>query len=125
MVSMSVINKIVRHTDGKRPGQRLSAFRPTTGDESQGMCVVVEPAVTSNLEQVGTFTWVGNQYPSQDIPSVWGDVFGKGERSRDYVLVEQVDIIAFGISRVVIKWQVSGQHCVLNISVVKTLKHKT
>lgn len=90
------------------------------------MRVVVEPAVTSNLEQVGTFTWVGNQYPSQDIPSVRGDVFGKGERSRDYVLVEQVDIIAFGISRVVVKWQVSSQHCVLNTSVVKlsSIKHE-
>lgn len=67
------------------------------------MGVFAQPAMPSNLEQVGTFPRVRDQYPSQQVSCMRCDVFGEGERGVDYVFVKKVDVIAFRVRWVVVE----------------------
>jgi hypothetical protein len=44
---------------------------------------------------------------------VGSDIFRKGQWRAHDVLVQQIDVVAFRVRRIIIKWQVAGEHCVL------------
>jgi hypothetical protein len=46
---------------------------------------------------------------------VRGDVFGEGERGGHDIFVEKVDVVAFGVGRVVVEWKISSQHGILKL----------
>lgn len=79
------------------------------------MRVLAQPAVPGNFEKVGALTGIGDEDALQKIASMRGDVFGEGERGRDDILVEEVNVVAFGVGRIVVKRQVSGQHGILHV----------
>jgi hypothetical protein len=83
------------------------------GYETNNMCIICQPAVTSDFEQIGALARVGDEDPLQKVSCVRCDVFGESERGRDDVLVQEVDVVTLGICWVVVEGQVAGQHGVL------------
>jgi hypothetical protein len=70
--------------------------------------------VASDLKEIGTFSGVRNQNPSQEITGVRSDVFGEGQRRGDDVLVKEVDIVAVRVGWIVVERQIAREHGVLN-----------
>jgi hypothetical protein len=81
--------------------------------ETDNVGVLAQPAVTSNLKQIGTLSRVGDQDPAQEVASMRRDILGEGQGRRDNVLVQQVDVITFRVGRIVIEGQVSCKHGIL------------
>jgi hypothetical protein len=65
--------------------------------------IFAQPAVAGYFEKVGSLPGVWDENPPEKISSMGGDIFGKGEGRVDNVLVQQVDIIALGVGRIVVK----------------------
>lgn len=84
-------------------------------DEADDMCVVCQPAVTRNLEQIGALPWVGDEDALEEISGMRCDVFGESEGRGDNVLVQEVDVVTLGVRWVVIEGQVASQHGVLGV----------
>jgi hypothetical protein len=68
------------------------------------MRVLTEPAMPRNFEEVRTLPRVRYQYPPQQIAGVGGDILWECQRGCNYVLVQQVDVVAVRIRRIVIEW---------------------
>jgi hypothetical protein len=69
--------------------------------------------VSSHFEEVRPLTGVGDEDTTEEISSVWCDILGERQRSRHDILVEKVDIVAFGVGRIVIEGKVASEHRVL------------
>jgi len=69
--------------------------------------------VASNFEEIGAFPGIRNKDSAEEVAGVWGNIVGECERSVDDVLVEEVDVVAFGICRIVVEGEIAGQHGVL------------
>ena len=65
-----------------------------------------------NGRQVRTAGGIGDEHDGQEIPGFIGDVVGEGKGSVDDVLVEQVDVVAVRVGRVVIEGEVASEHSV-------------
>lgn len=85
----------------------------TAGDETDDVGVLAQPAVTSNLEQIRSLSWVRHQDTPEQVSGVRCDVFGESEGSRDDVLIKQIDVVAFGVRWIVVEGEVAGKHCIL------------
>jgi hypothetical protein len=113
------VSAVTRRSDGMRlltsidRALLLGFGSIASGDEAHNMSVVCQPAVTRDLEQIRTLSWVGHQYALEQISCVGCDVFGEGEWSGNNVLVEKVDVIALRVGWVVVEGQVTCQHGVL------------
>jgi hypothetical protein len=69
--------------------------------------------VASDLKEIGTFSGIGNQNPSQEITGMRSDVFGEGQRRGDDVLVKEVDIVTVRVGWIIVEWQIACEHGVL------------
>jgi len=77
------------------------------------MGIFGEPAVTGDLEEICSFPWIWDQNTTKKVASMRSDIFGECERSRDNVLVEQVDVVSFRVGRIIIERKITSQHGVL------------
>ena len=75
--------------------------------------ILRQPTMTGDFEKVGSLSWVRNQYAAEKITSVRCDVLGKGEGGRDYVFVQEVNVVSLWVGRVVVEGQVTGKHRIL------------
>jgi hypothetical protein len=66
-----------------------------------------------DLEQISSFARVGNKNTLEQVSCMRCNIFGEGERGRDDVFVEQVDVVALWIGWVVIEGEVAGEHGIL------------
>ena len=71
-----------------------------------------EPLVTHDCREVRATSWVGDQHDGEEIASLLRDIVREGERGIDDVLVQQVDVVAIRVSRVIVEGEVARQHCV-------------
>ena len=78
------------------------------GDVGDNMVILAEPAVSGNLEEVGSFSWVRDQDPTKQISSMRCDIVGEGQGSCRDVFVQQVDIVAFGVGRIIVEGKISS-----------------
>lgn len=44
---------------------------------------------------------------------MWRDIFGEGERCRNDIFVQQVDVVAFRVGWIVIEGEIAGEHGIL------------
>jgi hypothetical protein len=86
-----------------------------SSDEANDMRVICQPAVASDLEEVGALPWVRHEYPLEQVPRMRCDIFGEGEWCRNNVLVQEVDIVTLWVRRIVVERQITCQHGVLSI----------
>jgi hypothetical protein len=77
------------------------------------MGVFTQPAMPGDLEQVSPFSWVRHKDSSQKIAGMRCDIFGEGQRSRNNVFVEKVDVVAFRIGWIVVEGEIACQHRIL------------
>jgi hypothetical protein len=69
--------------------------------------------MASHLKKVCPLSRTGNQDSAQQVSGVRCNIFGKGERSGNYILIKQVNVVSFRVRGVIIKWQVARQHGIL------------
>ena len=77
------------------------------------MFVAAEPAVARNFKEIGPFSRIRNEDATQNIARVRRDVIGEGKRDGNDVLVQEVDVVALGIRRVIVERQEAREHSVL------------
>lgn len=77
------------------------------------MCVFGQPAMSRDFEKIRSLSGIGHQNASEQIAGMGGDIFREGERGRNNVFVQQVDVITVWVRRVIVKGQVTGEHGVL------------
>lgn len=77
------------------------------------MLVIEQPAVSSDLPEVGSLSRIWDQNSSEEIASMWGNIFWECQRSGRNVFVKQIDVVSFGIRWIVVKRQIASQHSVL------------
>jgi hypothetical protein len=70
--------------------------------------------MTGHFEQIGSLSGVRDQDAAQEISSVRGDIFGEDKRGADDVLVEEVNVVAFGVGWIIVKGKVTCEHRVLD-----------
>jgi hypothetical protein len=85
------------------------------GDEAHDMCVVGQPAMTRDLEQICALSWVWDEYALEKVSCMRRDIFGESEWGGDDVLVEKVDVVTLRVRRVIVKGQVASQHGILDL----------
>ena len=69
-----------------------------------------EPWVSNHVLEQGSFGWIRDKDPAQQISCQWCDVLGERERRAHNVLVQQVDVVAFGVGRIVVVRKIACQH---------------
>lgn len=57
----------------------------------------------SNLEQIGALSRVWDQNSLQQIAGMWRDVVWEYKWCGDNVSIQEVDVVAFGVGRVVVE----------------------
>lgn len=72
--------------------------------------VASEPGVTRDVFKGAPLRRIGHEHLEQEVPRLSRNPFRERERGVDDVLVQQVDVVAVGVRRIVVKGQVSGQH---------------
>lgn len=92
----------------------LSRRRGTTRNELHDVGILAQPTVPGNLEEIGTFPGVGDKDSAEEVARMGGNVFGECERSVDDVLVQEVDVVALGVRRIIIEGKIACQHRVLS-----------
>lgn len=85
----------------------------SAANEANHMRVLAQPTVSCNLKQICSPSWIGDEDSPQKIASMWCYIFGEGQRCADNVLVEEIDVIAFWIGRIVVKGKVASKHSIL------------
>jgi hypothetical protein len=78
--------------------------------ELEELAIGSEPAVSHHTSKIDTLRWVRNQHLGQQVSRLCSDVLGERQGRCQDVLVEQVDVVTFGIGRVVVEWEVAGKH---------------
>ena len=66
-----------------------------------------------HFKQVRSLSWVGHQYTPQEIARMGRHIFGERQRSRDNVLVQEINVITIRVGGVIVKGEVSRKHRVL------------
>jgi hypothetical protein len=77
--------------------------RSSGGDEANDMGVVAQPTVSSNLKQVCALSRVRDEYTLEQVAGVWRDVFGECEWGGYNIFIQKIDVIAFGIGRIIVE----------------------
>lgn len=72
--------------------------------------VLAKPRVSSNVLDRAAVGWVGDEHLEEELSRLGGDPVGEGEGGVDDVLVEEVDIVAFRVGRIVVVGEVAGEH---------------
>ncbi len=91
----------------------LSDGSGARGDVRHNVRIIAEPAVPRDFKEISSFPWIWNQDSPEKIPSVGCNIFRKGKRRGHNVLVQEVDVVAFRVGWVVIKWKIACQHRIL------------
>jgi hypothetical protein len=97
------LQKVERLTGQHSSIGNFGNIRRTASNVRHHVVVFVEPAVASHFEQVGAFSRVGNQNASQKVSSVWSYIFRECQGSCGDVFVQKVDVVAFGVCRIVVE----------------------
>jgi hypothetical protein len=58
--------------------------------------------VTSDVFDRASKSWVGNEHEVKEVTRFFRDPVGEDEGSIENVLVEEVDVVSFGIRRIIV-----------------------
>ena len=73
-----------------------------------------EPFVRHNGLQIGTVLRVWYKHLAQEIARLDGNIVGESELCAEDILVQEVDIVSFGIGWIIVERQVTREHRVQN-----------
>jgi len=65
--------------------------------------ILDKPAMSGDFEQIGPLAWVGDKDSPKKVTGVRRNVLGECEGSRDDVFIQDIDVVAFRICRVIVE----------------------
>lgn len=72
-------------------------------NEANDVAVLAKPTMPSDFEEVRSSTGIRHENPSQEIAGVRSDVLRERQWCRNDVFVQEVNVVAFRVRRVVIE----------------------
>jgi len=76
------------------------------------MGVGLKPTVSHDFTQIGAESGIWDKHDGQQVARLRGDILREGEGRVHDIAIEKVDVITIWVGGIVVKGEVTGEHCI-------------